>query len=246
VDSGFRNSLATLSMASVKIAALKILMEPIRHTLTARILTLQMYREDLDQLLSFFQNACAKVTISDEHNRYDSLDDMKVYVGIEIKNIDISGENPGVHFLMNRSDVVKGSPSTMIYYYNELRTEEISDEADNLFYKVRDFLMEHRPPRFRRAFLVPAIVAAGACIVFGVLDWDLLRSSNQISLRLLVCLLVAVGFLVASSQSSNQLRLEKKANLPSFWARNKEAFATHAATSAISVFVGWLLGHFLK
>ena len=230
---------------SIKIAVPRIPMEPIRHNLTERILTLQMYREELDQLLSFFQRACAKVTISDKHNRYDSLDDMKAYVGIEIGDIDIRGENPGVHFLMNQSEVVKGSPSTLVYYYNELRTEEISDEADNLFYKVRDFLMQHRPPRFRRALLILAIVAAGACIVFGVLDRELLRA-NFISLRLLVCLLVAAGFLVASTQSGNHLRLEKKANLPSFWARNKEAFATHAATSAISVFVGWLLGHFLK
>ena len=220
-------------------------MESIRHNLTARISTLQMYREDLDQLLSFFQKACRTVTISDKHNRYDSLDDMKAHVGVEIGDIDIRGENPGVHFLMNQSDVVKGSPSTVVYYYNELRTEEISDEADNLFYRVKDFLMEHKPPRFRNAFLIPAIVAAGACIVLGVLDQELIKN-NQISLRLVVCSFVALGLFGASLQSANHLRLETKANLPSFWARNKEVFATHVITSAISVFVGWLLGHYLK
>ena len=133
----------------------------------------------------------------------------------------------------------------MIYYYNELRAEEITDEADNLFYRVRDFLIEHKLPRFRNAFLIPAVVAAGACIVFGVLDRELFNH-DQISLRFLFCLLTAVGLLIASSQSTNYLRLEAKTDLPSFWARNKEAFATHAATSAISVFVGWLLGRFLK
>jgi hypothetical protein len=204
-----------------------------------------MYREDLDQLLSFFQKACAKVTISDKHNRYDSLDDMKAHVGIEIEDIDIEGINPGVHFLLNQSKVVKGSPSTLIYYYNELRTEEISDEADHLFYRVRDFLIEHKPPRFRNALLITAIVAAGACVVFGFLDRELFRN-NYISLRFMGCLLAAVGFFTASMQSTNYLRLEAKANLPSFWARNREAFATHATTSAISGFVGWLLGHFLK
>jgi hypothetical protein len=171
---------------------------------------------------------------------------MKAHVGIEIGDIDIRGENPGVHFLMNQSEVVKGSPSTAIYYYSELRTEEISDEADNLFYRVRDFLIEHKPPRFRAAFLSLAIVAAGACIFLGVLDYRELLRDDRISLRFVVCLLTAAGLFLASAQSGNHLRLEKKANLPSFWARNKEGFATHAATSAISGFVGWLLGHFLK
>jgi hypothetical protein len=195
-------------------------------------------------LLSFFQKACTKVTISDKHNRYDSLDDMKAHLGIEIGDIDIEGINPSVHFLMNQSASVQGSPST-VYYYNELRTEEISDEADNLFYRVRDFLIEHKPPRFRNALLIPAVVAAGACVVFGVRDREVFKN-GQVSLGVVVCFFTAVGFLIVSMQSTNCLRLEAKANLPSFWARNKEAFATHAATSAISVFVGWLLGHFLK
>lgn len=67
-------------------------MEPIRNTKTARIATLRMYRQDLDQLLALFQERCATLTISDKHNRYDSLDDMKTHVGAEISDLDIRGE----------------------------------------------------------------------------------------------------------------------------------------------------------
>lgn len=150
-----------------------------------------------------------------------------------------------MHFLLNQSEVIKGSPSTMIFIYNELRTEEISDEAETLFYKVRDFLAEHKAPRLRMSFVIPAIVAAAGSIVFFGLDYEVFKN-GQISLRFLICLLAAVGFMAASTQVSNQLRLETKLNSPSFWARNKEAFATHAVTSIISGFVGWLIGHFLK
>ena len=140
-------------------------MEPIRHTLMARIPTLWMYREDLDHLLRLFDRAGAKVTISDKQYRYDSLDDMKSHTGERITDLDIQAEHPAVHFLLNQSQVVKGSPSTVLVYYNELRTEEISDEADALFYRVRDFLVSRTAPRFRISYLIPAIIAAVGCIV---------------------------------------------------------------------------------
>jgi hypothetical protein len=48
----------------------------------------------------------------------------------------------------------------------------------------------------------------------------------------------------------NQLLLETKLNSRSFFARNREDFAKHAVTAAISGIVGgivgWFVGHFLK
>jgi hypothetical protein len=102
-------------------------MEPIRHTLMAQVPTLWMYRDDLDRLLLLFGRAGAKVTISDKQYRYDSLDDMKSHTGARIADLDIQAEHPAVHLLLNQSRVVKDSTSSMLVYYNELRTEEISD-----------------------------------------------------------------------------------------------------------------------
>lgn len=107
-------------------------MEPIKTTKTARLGRLQMYREDLDDFVAFFQRTCVNVTISDSKNRYDTLDEMKSAIGSKIKDLDIRGEKPGLHFLLNRMEVVPGGPSTPSIS-NELRTEEISEAANALF-----------------------------------------------------------------------------------------------------------------
>lgn len=75
-------------------------MEPIRHTLTARLKYLKMYREDVDQLLAIFVRSCEKVIISDTKYRYDSLGEMKEKLGPRVKDLDIRGENPGVRFFV--------------------------------------------------------------------------------------------------------------------------------------------------
>ena len=84
-------------------------MEPIRHTLTARLGILKIYREDLDQLVAMFQRSCETVTISDSKYRYDSLGEMKQNVGATIKDLDIQGENPDVRFLFNQTEVLRGT-----------------------------------------------------------------------------------------------------------------------------------------
>ena len=106
-------------------------MEPIKTTKTARLGRLQMYREGLDDFVAFFQRTCVNATISDSKNRYDTLDEMKSAIGSKIKDLDIRGEKPGLHFLLNRKEAVPGSSTPAIF--NELRTEEISEAADALF-----------------------------------------------------------------------------------------------------------------
>lgn len=60
-------------------------MESIKHTRTARLRSLKMYRPEFDQLVALFQNSCGSVVISDNQNRYESLDEMKTHVGTRIK-----------------------------------------------------------------------------------------------------------------------------------------------------------------
>ena len=222
-----------------------LLMEPIKHTITERLPILRLYREDLDQLLAIFRSRCAKVTISDKENRYESLDEMKTYVGGLIKDLDIRGESPYVHFLLNQSEVVSGSPSTRIFYYNELRTEELSDDAEMLFYKLRDFLLQHRAPKLRPSYLIGALIGAISCILFLYVDREVFRR-GQISLGFLISLLTTVGAIIASALGGNELRLETRVNSPSYWKRNKESFITTAVTSTIGGIVGYLIGRFLK
>jgi hypothetical protein len=218
-------------------------MEPIRHTLMAQIATLRMYREDLDQLLLLFDRAGAKFTISDKQFRYDSLDDMKSHTGVRIADLDIQAEHPAVHFLLNQSQIVKGSPSTMLVYYNELRTEEISDEADNLFYRVRDFLVSHKAPRFRVSHLIPAIIAAVGCVIFAAFDYQVFKN-GQIPLGFLVSLLALGSFLVTSTLGGNELILETRSNSPSFLQQNKNNIIMLLIGACIGV-AGTIAGQWL-
>ena len=126
--------------------------EPIRNTKSVRFVRLKMYREDLDALVGLFQKACSFVTISDDANRYDSLAEMKQHVGSRIKNLNIRGENPSVHFLLNKAErVPSGTPGQMMtQLFPELRTEEATDAADNLFYTAKELIAAHQQTVIKR------------------------------------------------------------------------------------------------
>ena len=99
-----------------------------------------MYREDLDQFLGFFQAKCARVTISDKRYRYESFDEMRKHTGPRIDNLEIQGEQPALHFLLNQSAQVKVSDSSSTTItFNELRADEATEEADALFFRVKEF-----------------------------------------------------------------------------------------------------------
>ncbi|SRR6266851_1831273 len=218
-------------------------MELIRHTKTARLRGLKMYREDLDQLVALFQKSCAASTISDNKNSYVSLDEMKANVGSKISDLDIRGEKPGLHFLLNQKEFAPGASTPAIF--NELRTEEITDEAEALFFKVKEFLDPcQRSTRTSTVVLTIAI----ACLI-GAFVLARNSATGQVHMTppiviSLVVVIVCLFFRLAINR--NHLLLETKLNSRSFFARNREDFAKHAVTAAISVIVGGIIGWFAR
>jgi membrane protein YqaA with SNARE-associated domain len=74
--------------------------------------------------------------------------------------------------------------------------------------------------------------------------------SQRAGIAVLISLpLMIVSFLGAIA-IDNRITLEKRANSPSFWVRNREDFAKQAVTAGISALmgglVGWFIGHFHK
>jgi hypothetical protein len=216
---------------------------------------LKLYREEVDELVAMFAQSCEKVTISDSKHRFEDLDDMKRNVSERINDLDLRGENPGVRFLFNQKEVVNLSPTPTQVTFNELRTEEISDAADALFYKVKDFLIAHQRPRAKVGFLV------GALISFAVLIWFVYTNTGPgpdgraaIQFRalpgIIFCVAALALFAVAGLNITNFLSLETKRNSASFFVRNREDFAKHAVITGISSLItgiiGFLIGHFLK
>jgi hypothetical protein len=228
-------------------------MEPIKHPKTARLRSLKMYREDLDQLLELFQGNCALVTISDKLYRYESFDEMRKRAGARLGNLELHGEEPGLYFLLNQSAQVFYGSTTSTITFNELRAEEATDEAEALFLKVKDFLTAHEQPRFRVLSVVLAIIVFGGTLLFvaGHQPADHAAPFTRLSFAvMLVGVGISFAFLLMAFNIGNYLTLETRLDSPSFWAKHKDAFATHMVTATISAvvggIVGWLFGHFLK
>lgn len=229
--------------------------EPIRRALSAQIGYLKMYREDVDALLAIFQQACEKVTISDQKHRYKTLDAMRRTVSSPIKELTIRGENPDVLFLFNRSEVVSSPSGPTQRVFNELRTEISSEAADSLFYKVKDFLMMHQRPKMRQGYLVGAILSLMGTF-WVALHYSMPDSQGQpkMTFQSLIGFLIGVLFVVLfvglTVSGMNYLTLEKRRDAPSFFARNKEEFAKQAVTATIGTIIGaiigFIVGHYLK
>jgi hypothetical protein len=214
-----------------------------------------MYREDLDQLLELLKGKCTRVTISDKRYRYDSFDEMKRHSGSRVHNLEIHGEQPGLHFFLNQSEHTQGYDPSITIMFNELRAEEATEEADALFFKVKDFLSSHQQPQVRPRFVLFAIVAFVGMLMLSILNREaIMISVDRVAWWFVAVLLVGVptslGSLLMAFRIGNYLTLETRLDSPSFWARHQDAFATHAVTAAISAvvggIVGWLVGHFLK
>jgi hypothetical protein len=145
-------------------------MQPLRNTKSIRFGRLKMYREDLDALVGLFQKSCASVMISDDKNSYDSLAEMKQYVGSQIKDFNVRGENPKVHFLLNQAEKMPSHTpgEVMTQWFPELRTEEATDAADSLFYVVREHLQAHQRTPLTPAVWIFSIIAIVVTLYLGI------------------------------------------------------------------------------
>jgi hypothetical protein len=201
-----------------------------------------MYRPDLDNLVELFQKSCQRVVISDNDHRYISLDEMKAHVGIKIKDLDIRGENPGVHFLLNQKEYIPGAATPTIF--NELRTEEITDQADTLFLQVKELLSEYQR-RTPMAFTGPAMVLLILIVpLFALLPKWWPSAFRTYFVVIGACLFLTTLALIsaAAKVSGNFLCLESEVNSPSFFERNKEEFAKQAVIAVIGGIVGLTVG----
>jgi hypothetical protein len=203
-----------------------------------------MYREEIDLLFNLFKNNCNKVTISDSHHRYDSLDEMKSNIGPIVNDLDIRGENPGVHFLLNQRKRVEGSSVDTVL--NELRTEEITEEADALFLRIKEFLTQHSRPAFSITGKVLAVVEFIVVLWIGFRNRAVLLAGSELTPVGQVVMwvsLIVIGATLTIFYNANYLTLETKLNSPSFWDRHKDEFAKNAVTSTISAISGLVLGY---
>jgi len=208
-----------------------------------------MYREDLDALVGLFQKACSEITISDDKNRYDSLAEMKQHIGSRIKDFNIRGENPKVHFLLNKAEKVPSSTpgQTMTWLFPELRTEEATDAADNLFYAAKELITRHQ-----QTAITPLVLIFGVFTVVGFLYLGIQGIKAGTGLPILWIVLAGIDFvgILIWSNRKHYLTLDTRLESPSFFEKYREEFGKQAVTAVISGLIGgvigYLFGHFLK
>ena len=226
-------------------------MQAIRTPKSARINALKMYRDDVDQLVGLFQEYCETVILSDDKYRYDSLDELKTQLGANVREFEIHGENPALHFRLNRIEIDNFPPgSATRIWFNELRSDEASEEADNLFFRVKDFLTARQMPSFQRLYLALSLLVFAAAIARVIYVSEVFKQPNTIPLSSLAGLLAAVALFIASVRKKNQISLETRANSLSFFAKNRDDFLKHIINTVISgllgAVIGYVIGHLAK
>jgi hypothetical protein len=226
-------------------------MEPIRNTKSIRFVRLKMYREDLDALVGLFQKSCSAVTISDGKNRYDSLAEMKQYVGSRIKDISILGENPKVLFLLNKAANVPGRDGTVLaQLFPELRTEDATDAADNLFYAAKDLIIGHQQTVITPLVFIVGFFLCVGLLYLGIEGFKLRNMGGSLPPVLIVSGVIDFVFILIWSNRGHYLTLDTRLESPPFFQKYREEFGKQAVTAIISGLIGtvfgYLLGHFLK
>jgi hypothetical protein len=206
-----------------------------------------MYREDLDALVGLFQKTCSRITISDNANRYESLAEMKQYVGSRIKDFNIRGENPNVHFLLNKAEKVSNEGQITTQLFPELRTEAATDAADNLFYAAKELIAAHQQKVITPLFFVFSILAVVGLSSLGLQG---IVASRWQRAALIVLSGLLLMFILIWSNRGHYLTLNTRLEAPSFFQKYREEFGKQAVTAVISGLIGgvigYLFGHFLK
>lgn len=146
------------------------LVELIKHPLTQRLGALKMYRDELDQLVELVKKSCATVVISNKKYRFVSLDEMKEHEGARIRELEIRGEKPDLQVVLSRRK--RGAGTKDLSDFSELRTREITEDAESLFYQIRGFLEPYERTisngLYMLGFIIGSIIILGSVLVPGI------------------------------------------------------------------------------
>jgi hypothetical protein len=235
-------------------------MKTIRKNKSVRLRRLEMYRHDLEELYELFLLGCESVTVSDgtiECETLNPFDEMKDRLGNRVKNLEIMGHEPEVHFLLNQVVVTPGFITATKYHFNELRTEEPSDEADSLYFKLKEFLeAKQRPYVPRLQLFIPAIIALCCAFIWSVSNLlqgippgpTVVGELKFFGPTLLILLFVLL--LLLSTARRDLIYLTTRSESPTFWERTKDDILVRTlvalVSSAIAGIVGFLIGRLSK
>jgi len=198
----------------------------------------------MDYILGLIRSRCTDVTLSDNSNSYDSLDEMKTHDGPTIKVLNIKFANP-FGYLSLGTDY-----DWPLSTRNSLRIMTDSSEAELLFVKIRDALIPHER-RFARIF--SPLVYLPTLLVFLIISWlgphlpissAALKTLLHITLIwLIVCFALSIYF---TARGGTVVCLEPRKGKPGFLSTHRDELVKYVMFTAIGALIQWLVSHLLK
>lgn len=209
---------------------------------STRIWRVELYWEDVWELVSIFKNYCETVEISDDKAIYESLDEAAKKITSTITNLEIAGKNPNV----NLSLKTNGSWLTQRFDKTEMTDKEL-DQLDLLFFRVKGFLDERGSKSY--GIFGPAPTLLGIALIIVTAGSIFFRKPTGYGgIAFVVAWLLIVAWLMAARSFSTEIgtvSLKSKASVTSFWGRNKDAVKLLIIGAALGT-CGTLLVEWLK
>lgn len=126
-------------------------METARTTKAWTFTSLQLFREDIDEIMSLLRQPGVEsdILIEDDKQQYPSFEEMRVQRGYNVPYLRITNRTVGIRVeLSSRTGILVGLPT--------LSTLNVTDEADLAFYRIKEFLeTKLRPAHYWAGKLMP-------------------------------------------------------------------------------------------
>jgi hypothetical protein len=133
--------------------------------------------------------------------------------------------------------------------YNELRTEEITDPADGVFFKIKDFIAAYEQPGFVKKWIFPLLVGLAGTFWFAIHNSYVNKDGQTVlgsTPGFAISLVVVAISLGLATRIRNYLSLETRRNSPSFFKKHWEDVTKNWIIAVGTGIIGWLIGHYGK
>jgi hypothetical protein len=208
---------------------------------STRIGPVNLYLEEVTELVAIFNGYCETVEISDDKAVYDSLDEAAQKINKKIIAFEIAGKNPDVKLSFKNN----GSWLSQQFSKPQMEPAEI-DRYDLVYSRVKDFVTDHIS---MRSFLNWAGLGLA---IFGGLGFLSLKILSSNSKGLWPWIIPSAWIAFALYTSSNQtfqnrigyVSLKPRATT-SFWAKNADGVKMLAIGTLLGV-AATLLAEWVK
>jgi len=181
---------------------------------------MDLYREDLEKIVSVFKQHCQNVTVGDEENVYHSMDEMAEHASHRPRCFTVTGGIPHAELVIRGNYLLP-----LKVHRSTLWTMQKDRRSDAVFLAIREFLFS------RRQRLVNAL-RDGVIFVASVLILAFLLSKSfagrhfgtdlEYNVTVLLCVgLFALGIYIHGRQASF-ISLNFRSKRQSFWEQSSD------------------------